>query len=106
MPGLTKAIKLKEKIVQRRLQKYYILSGPVQKFLNSPKTVTTIIDAFMHGYLSHFAVPQVITTDQGEQFESLLFSQFLQFLACQRNRTTVVLTISNLMVWLRIHIQD
>ena len=50
-------------------------------------TVTTVIDAFLLGYLSHFEVPQVITTDQGAQFESHLFSQFLLFIGCQRNRT-------------------
>ena len=55
-------------------------------------TVITTIDAFLHCYLSHFlshfGVPQVIMTDQDAQLESLLFSQFLQFSGCQRNRTT------------------
>ena len=41
----------------------------------------------MHGYLSHFRVPDVITIDQDAQFESLLFSHFLQYLGFQRNRT-------------------
>ena len=51
-------------------------------------TISTIIDAFLHGYVSHFGVPSVIITDRGAQFEPALFSQFLKFLGCQRNRTT------------------
>ena len=50
--------------------------------------VGTNINASLHGCLSHFGVSQAITTDQGAQSESVLFSQFLQFMGCQRNRTT------------------
>ena len=51
-------------------------------------TTLSVIEAFMHGYISHFGVPNVLTTDRAAQFESALFSQLLQFLGCQRNRTT------------------
>ena len=51
-------------------------------------TVTAIIDAFLHDYLSHFGVLQVITTYQEAQFESYLLSQFFQFTGCQRHRTS------------------
>ena len=52
-------------------------------------TETTIIDAFLLGYLSHFRVPQVITTDQEAQFSSVIcFLDFLQFVRCQRHRNT------------------
>jgi len=37
--------------------------------------VTSIIDAFLHGYISHFGVPKVISTDRAVQFELNLFSQ-------------------------------
>ena len=31
---------------------------------------STMIDAFLHGYVLHFGVPCVIITDRGAQFES------------------------------------
>ena len=60
----------------------YLSAIPVKE-----ATVSTIIDAFFHGYVSHFGEPSVIITDRA-QFESTLFSQLLKFLECQRNCTT------------------
>ena len=67
-------------------------------------TETTIIDAFLLGYLSHFRVPQVITTDQEAQFSRVIC--FLD--SCNLWDVSVIETliiITSLMVWMRIRIE-
>ena len=51
-------------------------------------TAQSVVDAFLHGYVACFGVSKVIITDRGAQFDSFLFTGLLQFLGCQRHRTT------------------
>lgn len=51
-------------------------------------TMTTIIKALMEIYIARFGIPMYITTDQGPQFESKLFSEFSKIMGTQRTRTT------------------
>ena len=51
-------------------------------------TAQSVVDAFLHGYIAYFGVPKVIITDGGAQFNSFRFTCLLQFLGCQRHRTT------------------
>lgn len=56
---------------------------------------TTICRAFMDGWVSRFGSPRTITTDQGSQFESKIFSAFLQLIGSERIRTTSYHPASN-----------
>lgn len=51
-------------------------------------TAETIAKALIRGWISHYGVPQKITTDQGRQFESSLFNKMSQLLGCQHFKTT------------------
>ncbi|XP_043470592.1 uncharacterized protein LOC122503897 [Leptopilina heterotoma] len=44
----------------------------------------TVYRAFVDGWLSRFRVPEKVTTDQGSQFESLIFRSLLQMSGCYR----------------------
>ena len=48
----------------------------------------SIVNAFLHGYVSHFDIPTTVTTDRGAQFESNLWTQLMQRLSAKQNRTT------------------
>ena len=48
----------------------------------------SVVNAFLHGYVSHFGVPATVTTDRGAQFESNLWTQLMQCIGAKRNRTT------------------
>ena len=48
----------------------------------------SVVNAFLHSYVSHFSVPTIVTTDRGAQFESKLRTQLIQRLGAKRNRTT------------------
>lgn len=48
----------------------------------------TIARIFVQEYISRFGVPNVITTDQGTQFESRLFKELMQLLGSRRIRTS------------------
>lgn len=48
----------------------------------------TIASTFYAGWISRFGVPEIITTDQGRQFESALFRDLTNILGAQRTRTT------------------
>lgn len=58
----------------------------------------TICRAFVDGWVSHFRSPESVTTDQGKQFESRIFSALLQLTGCQRIRTTPYHPAANGMV--------
>lgn len=51
-------------------------------------TATTVASAFLHGWISRFGIPATLTTDQGRQFESLLWSQLMKLLGVHRIHTT------------------
>lgn len=48
----------------------------------------TIGSTFYAGWIAKFGVPEIITTDQGRQFESSLFRELTNILGAQRIRTT------------------
>ena len=58
-------------------------------------TTETIIDAFLQGWISFFGTPLIVTTDQGPQFMSNLFQNFLRLLGIQHNKTTAYHPIAN-----------
>ena len=47
----------------------------------------SVVDAFLHGYVSHFGVPATLTTDRGAQFESNLWTQLMQCIGAKRKRS-------------------
>ena len=58
-------------------------------------TAETVVQAFISNWVSRFGVPTLITTDQGRQFESSLWSQLMKILDTQRTRTTAYHPIAN-----------
>lgn len=51
-------------------------------------TAQTVAKTFVGQYVSRFGVPLIVTTDQGSQFESKLFSELGKLLGTHRIRTT------------------
>ena len=58
-------------------------------------TAETVTQAFISNWVSHFGVPALITTDEGKQFESSLWSQLMKILDTQRTFTTTYHPIAN-----------
>ncbi|XP_051162259.1 uncharacterized protein K02A2.6-like [Leptopilina boulardi] len=58
----------------------------------------TVARAFVDAWISRFGTPQTVTTDQGTQFESRLFSSLLQLSGCYRVRSSAYHPASNGMV--------
>jgi len=58
----------------------------------------TVAQAFVHVWISHFAVPSTVTTDRGQQFESVFWSSLMNLLGCKRIRTTSYHPIANGMI--------
>ena len=58
-------------------------------------TAKTVAKAFLANWIARFGVPSTITTDQGRQFESALWKQFMQLLGAKRIRTTSYHPITN-----------
>ena len=56
---------------------------------------TTICRAFLDSWISCFGAPETVTTDQGSQFESQIFTAVLQLSGCHRIRTTAYHPASN-----------
>jgi transposase InsO family protein len=48
----------------------------------------TVAQAFFDNWIARFGAPRILTTDQGAQFESQLFSALLSLAGCKRIRTT------------------
>nr|XP_042897666.1 uncharacterized protein LOC122269307 [Parasteatoda tepidariorum] len=48
----------------------------------------SVANAFFSGWVARFGVPEIITTDQGRNFESNLFLALSKSLGTKRNRTT------------------
>ena len=48
----------------------------------------TIVNAFAHGWISSFGIPETITTDRGSQFTSATWSQLLQTWGIRHSLTT------------------
>ena len=61
-------------------------------------TAETVTQAFISNWVSHFGVPTLITTDEGKQFESSLWSQLMKILDTQCTRTTTYHPIANVLV--------
>lgn len=61
-------------------------------------TANTVAEAFFNGWIARFGAPATITTDQGRQFESTLFSELLKLTGTTRVRTTAYHPQANGMV--------
>ena len=61
-------------------------------------TATSVAQAFISGWIALFGVPNTITTDQGDQFESDLWQQLTSSLGSTRTRTTAYHPAANGMV--------
>lgn len=51
-------------------------------------TAKTVSQAFYDNWIARFGAPRILTTDQGAQFESQLFTALLSLAGCKRIRTT------------------
>ncbi|GBN35728.1 hypothetical protein AVEN_240172-1 [Araneus ventricosus] len=67
----------------------------IDRFARWPEAVSisnisaeTVAGAFISQWVSRFGLPSIITTDQGRQFESNLFSLLSKILGVQKIRTT------------------
>ncbi|GBM94414.1 Retrovirus-related Pol polyprotein from transposon 297 [Araneus ventricosus] len=62
------------------------------------QTANTIAETFYSGWISRFGVPEVVTTDQGRNFESDLFHSFTRYLGISKIRTAAYNPAANGMV--------
>lgn len=58
----------------------------------------TVVRAFYGKWAPRYGAPKILTTDQGSQFESLLFSVLLSLIGCSRIRTTAYHPAANRLV--------
>ena len=61
-------------------------------------TARTVAYAILDTWIARHGAPEIITTDQGRQFEAKLFNELLQFTGCDRIRTTAFHPAANGMV--------
>ena len=50
----------------------------VSAILMKDSSSISVFDAFLHGYVSHFAVSTIVATDRGAQFESHMWTQLIR----------------------------
>ncbi len=48
----------------------------------------SVINAFLHGWVSRFGIPRTLISDRGSQFESSVWNLLMQQLGIERKRTT------------------
>ena len=58
----------------------------------------TVCRAFVDCWISRYGTPETLTTDQGSQFETQLFTALLQLTGCKRIRTTTYHPAANGMI--------
>ena len=58
----------------------------------------TVVDAFTHGWISTYGVPEVLTSDRGSQFSSAIFTQLLKNWGVKHVMTTAYHPEANGMV--------
>ena len=58
----------------------------------------SVCRAFFDNWVSRYGSPETLTTDQGSQFESQLFTALLRLIGCNRIRTTAYHPASNGMI--------
>ena len=61
----------------------------------SNTSAETVAQTFVSMWISRFGVPSTITTDQGSQFESLLWHKLMQLSGSKRIETTAYYPIAN-----------
>lgn len=61
-------------------------------------SVQTVARAFHDAWVSRYGAPKILTTDQGAQFESRLFSALLSLIGTERIRTTAYHPAANGMI--------
>ena len=61
----------------------------------SDTLASTVARAFFEHWIARYGTPLIITTDQGAQFESKLFTELLTVLGISRSRTTAYHPASN-----------
>ncbi len=58
-------------------------------------TAETTARALLHGWMSRFGCPVIITTDQGRNFQSALFRELMRIIGCNRIQTSAYHPQSN-----------
>lgn len=61
-------------------------------------TAEEVAQTFLTGWVARFGVPEIVTTDQGRQFESALFARLMEYCAAKKTRTTSYHPCANGMV--------
>lgn len=70
----------------------------VEAIPTSDITARTVARAFVNGWIARFGTPTTLTTDRGQQFESLLWKELMEILGIHRSRTTSYHPATNGMV--------
>ena len=61
-------------------------------------TADTVLIAFQDNWVARFGTPRFLSTDQGSQCESKVFSAYLSFIGCWRKRTVAYHPAANGMI--------
>ena len=86
-------------------QGYTYLLTIIDRFTRWPEavplreiTAKEVAKAFIANWISRFGVPATVTTDQGRQFESILWADLFKIIGVHRIRTTAYHPIANSLV--------